>query len=185
MIAYRFHSLEADGPWISPPFPPANERHIMQGVIAGYIMGRPRWAEDLSGKFLYGLDAKGKQMTAPPAPPPPPTSPRRRGKNKPKATHHSTMRTEGETESFASLHRRTAREIDRGLMNRELAKIWDATHVVAAGAKIYTYGSEAAARAFAHGLPRFAEGKPLKVRSITVREQHDLAKHKKQAYGNP
>lgn len=66
MIAYRFHSLEADGPWISPPFPPAEKRHIIQGVIGGYIMGRPRWAEDLSGHFLYGLDAKGKEMTAAP-----------------------------------------------------------------------------------------------------------------------
>lgn len=65
--AYRFHSIEADGPWTSPEFEPAETRHIIQGVIGGYIMGRPRWAEDLSGGFIYGLDAKGKVMTKAPA----------------------------------------------------------------------------------------------------------------------
>jgi len=82
--AYRFHSIEADGPWTSPPFPPAERRHIVQGVIGGFIMGRPRWAEDLSGNFIYGLDAKGKEMSTPPAAPAPKLVPRRRGKNKPK-----------------------------------------------------------------------------------------------------
>ena len=65
-VAYRFHSIEADGPWVSPSFPPAEKRHIVQGVIGGYIMGRPRWAEDLDGNFIYGLDAKGKEMKAAP-----------------------------------------------------------------------------------------------------------------------
>lgn len=65
--AYRFHSIEADGPWTSEPFPSAERRHIVQGVIGGYIMGRPRWAEDLDGNFIYGLDVKGKEMKAAPA----------------------------------------------------------------------------------------------------------------------
>lgn len=64
--AYRFHSIEADGPWTSPSFPPAERRHIVQGVIGGHIMKRPRWAEDLDGNFIYGLDAKGKEMKAAP-----------------------------------------------------------------------------------------------------------------------
>ncbi len=83
MIAYRFHSIEADGPWTSPPFPPAERRHIVQGVVGGFIMGRPRWATDLDGNFIYGLDARGKEMSAAPAYAPKPV-PRRRGKNKPK-----------------------------------------------------------------------------------------------------
>ena len=65
--AYRFHSIEADGPWTSPPFPPAERRHIVQGVIGGFIMKRPRWAEDLDGNFIYGLDAKGKEMKSAPS----------------------------------------------------------------------------------------------------------------------
>ena len=81
--AYRFHSIEADGPWASPPFPPADPRHIVQGVIGGFIMGRPRWAEDLDGNFIYGLDAAGKEMTVAATYAPKPT-PKRRDKNKPK-----------------------------------------------------------------------------------------------------
>jgi hypothetical protein len=87
--AYRFHSIEAEGPWTSPPFPPAERRHIVQGVIGGFIMGRPRWAEDLNGNFIYGLDAKGKETKAAPAYAPEPT-PRRRGKNKPKTATEAT-----------------------------------------------------------------------------------------------
>lgn len=64
--AYQFHSIEADGLWTSPPFPPADHRHIVQGVIGGFIMGRPRWATTMDGGFLYGLDAKGKELKAPP-----------------------------------------------------------------------------------------------------------------------
>ena len=64
--AYQFHSIEADGLWTSPPLPPADHRHIVQGVIGGFLMGRPRWATATDGRFLYGLDAKGKEMKAPP-----------------------------------------------------------------------------------------------------------------------
>ena len=67
LIAHRFHSIEADGPWTSPPFPPKERRHIVQGVIGGYLMGRPRWAEDLDGNFIYGLDAKGKEIKSAPS----------------------------------------------------------------------------------------------------------------------
>lgn len=67
LIAHRFHSIEDDGPWESPPFPPADRRHIVQGVTAGYLTGHPRWAESLDGTFLYGLDAKGREMTSAPS----------------------------------------------------------------------------------------------------------------------
>ena len=67
LIAHRFHSIEPDGPWESTPFPPAERRHIVQGVIGGFLMGRPRWAEDLDGNFIYGLDAKGKEMKSAPS----------------------------------------------------------------------------------------------------------------------
>ena len=74
MHAYRFHSIEADGPWTSEPFPAAERRHIIQGVIGGFLSGRPRWATDIDGTFIYGLDAKGKEMKAAPV-------------------HHATMKT--------------------------------------------------------------------------------------------
>jgi hypothetical protein len=67
LIAHQFHSIEADGPWTSPPFPPAERRHIVQGVVGGFLSGRPRWATDLDGTFLYGLDAKGKEMKSAPS----------------------------------------------------------------------------------------------------------------------
>ena len=82
-IEYRFHSIEADGFWVSPPFPLTDRRQIVQGVIGGFIMGRPRWAEDLDGNFIYGLDSTGKEMKAAATYAPKPT-PKRRGKNKPK-----------------------------------------------------------------------------------------------------
>lgn len=93
--AYRFRTIEADGPWTSPPFPPAERRHVVQGVIGGFIMGRPRWAEDLDGNFIYGLDAKGTETKAASAYTPKPT-PRRRGKNKPQT---SAQRERGRTQA--------------------------------------------------------------------------------------
>lgn len=90
-----------------------------------------------------------------------------------------------EAASFAELHRRTSREIDREQLNRALAEIYDAMYVVATGPKIYMYGSKDDAQEFIRGLPRYAEGHPLEIRAITAKEQHDLAKHKRQAYRNP
>ncbi len=65
--AYRYHSIEPEGLWTSEPFPAAERRHIVQGVIAGFLSGRPRWATALDGTFIYGLDAKGKEMKAAPS----------------------------------------------------------------------------------------------------------------------
>lgn len=59
--AFRYQSLEP-ALWTSPEFPEVERGHISQGVIAGFLTGKPRWAIDLSGNFLYGLDAKGKEM---------------------------------------------------------------------------------------------------------------------------
>jgi len=66
MLAYRYHSIEPEGLWTSDPFPPAERRHIVQGVIGGWLGGHPRWATDLEGAFIYGLDAKGKEMKSAP-----------------------------------------------------------------------------------------------------------------------
>jgi hypothetical protein len=35
------------------------------------------------------------------------------------------------------------------------------------------------------GMPKYAEGKLLEIRSITAEEQQDLARKKRQAYRNP
>lgn len=87
--------------------------------------------------------------------------------------------------SFAELHRRTSREIDRDLLARALDEIYNATHIVAAGNRIYTYGSKDDAQEFMRGMPKYAEGKLLEIRSITAEEQQDLARKKRQAYRNP
>lgn len=64
--AFRYHSIEPEGLWTSEAFPPAERREIVQGVIAGFLTGHPRWATDLEGNFIYGLDAKGKELRAAP-----------------------------------------------------------------------------------------------------------------------
>jgi len=63
---FRYHSIEPEGLWTSEVFGPSDHRHIVQGVIGGWLGGRPRWATDLDGKFIYGLDAKGKEMKSAP-----------------------------------------------------------------------------------------------------------------------
>jgi len=91
---------------------------------------------------------------------------------------HSTIRGSGE-ESFASVHRKAVRENLRTELNRALAEIWDATHVADYHSRIHAYGSESEMHNFAKGLSG------VKVRPITAREQQELAKRKRQAYGNP
>lgn len=66
MTAYRYHSIESNGRWTSEPFPAAERRHIVQGVIAGFLYGHPRWATTLDGVFIYGLDAAGKEIKVAP-----------------------------------------------------------------------------------------------------------------------
>lgn len=59
LIAHRFHTIEADGPWTSPPFPPAERHHIIQGVIGGFIMGRPGTMEYKIAQRVAQRLAKG------------------------------------------------------------------------------------------------------------------------------
>src|SRR4029079_19365622 len=63
---FRYHSIEPEGLWTSEVFGPSEHRHIVQGVVGGWLSGRPRWATDLDGNFIYGLDAKGKEMKSAP-----------------------------------------------------------------------------------------------------------------------
>jgi hypothetical protein len=34
-------------------------RSVMQAVIAGFLNGKPRWAETETGMFIYGIDRLG------------------------------------------------------------------------------------------------------------------------------
>ena len=52
------------GIWTSEPFDAADERAVRQGVIAGCLGGVARWAEGTDGALIYGLDRRGKEMTA-------------------------------------------------------------------------------------------------------------------------
>ena len=75
MIRYRIHqNTKRDGTWTAPfPAEAREHRHIAQAIIAGFLSGEARWAtnED-TGAFIYGLDAKGKEITeAPPTIPGP------------------------------------------------------------------------------------------------------------------
>lgn len=54
----------------SETFTAEEPRLIAQTVIAGFLMGEPRWAEDArTGQLLYGMDAKGRAMQEAPAVP--------------------------------------------------------------------------------------------------------------------
>ena len=66
-IRYVLKQITPDGLWVSPDvFSAETPRHVAQNVIAGMLWGQPRWAETSDGRFLYGLDAKGKEMRAAP-----------------------------------------------------------------------------------------------------------------------
>ncbi len=78
--------------------------------------------------------------------------------------------------SHAALHRLTAREIDRQLLARELARIDAATHVVVVGRAIHCYGTERECLSYADGL------RGVTVRRITDRDRADLARHKRQVW---
>ena len=61
MIRYTLHQWcrGASEAWVSEPFTADTIAHVRQAVIAGYIGGEPRWAEDEHGAVIYGLDARG------------------------------------------------------------------------------------------------------------------------------
>jgi hypothetical protein len=63
---YRLHSVEDTGVWTSEPFSANERRDIVKAVIAGFLSGHPRWATSPDGAFIYGLDAKGNEIKAPP-----------------------------------------------------------------------------------------------------------------------
>lgn len=66
LIGFRYQSLEEEGLWTSEPFSPVPRHEIVRGVRAGFLMGRPRWALDLDGNFIFGLDGKGREIFATP-----------------------------------------------------------------------------------------------------------------------
>ena len=61
MIRYTLHQWCRDGErWISPEsFLAEGLVQVRQAVIAGYLHGEPRWAEDETGAVIFGLDARG------------------------------------------------------------------------------------------------------------------------------
>lgn len=65
---YYIHEILADGThWVSEiTFENKRGTHAAQSVIAGWLGGQARWAVSTAGKFLYGLDAKGKTITSAP-----------------------------------------------------------------------------------------------------------------------
>lgn len=67
MTRYRLFQLsKGEGLWTSPVFEAVYAFEANQAVIAGFLMGSPRWAVSEAGTFLYGLDAKGKPLAQAP-----------------------------------------------------------------------------------------------------------------------
>lgn len=94
-------------------------------------------------------------------------------------------------ESHASVYRKAVQESTRTELNRELNKIYEAKYVAVYPSYIYRggervkrdtvycYGTRAECEKFADGL------RDVKVRAITIEDQNELAKGKRQAYRNP
>ncbi len=60
-IRYTLVQVQKDGSvWRSTLFESPTLHHVKRSVIAGFISGEPRRAEDEQGNVLCGLDAKGK-----------------------------------------------------------------------------------------------------------------------------
>lgn len=68
-VRYRIHEPEVDKVWTSEPYD-GDEAEATKAVLAGYLAGNPRWATDArTGQLLYGLDAKGRELSRIPPPP--------------------------------------------------------------------------------------------------------------------
>lgn len=60
-IRYTLVQVQKGGTvWRSIAFEAPTLHHVKQAVIAGFLSGEPRRAEDEQGNVLCGLDAKGK-----------------------------------------------------------------------------------------------------------------------------
>jgi hypothetical protein len=46
--------------WTSPESFGGDAHEVRRTVLAGYLAGEPRWAETLSGMFLFGVDSVGR-----------------------------------------------------------------------------------------------------------------------------
>lgn len=59
----RYHQEEEVGVWTSPDsFEVETVADVIRGVVAGWLMGRARWATLAeSGEFLFGIDRKGNR----------------------------------------------------------------------------------------------------------------------------
>src|SRR5262245_25716031 len=64
-VHYKLFQITPEGLWLSDVFE-GEPHHVRQAIIAGFLGGQPRWATTQGGVFLYGLDAHGKEIAAPP-----------------------------------------------------------------------------------------------------------------------
>lgn len=55
-----------DGPRSPDTFQAETMHHVAKAVIAGYLHGAARWAEDTTGKILCGMDPSGNFPSATP-----------------------------------------------------------------------------------------------------------------------
>lgn len=65
-VRYTLCQDTPDGRWLSSEVFEGEMYQVRQAVVAGFLGGQPRWAEDESGRFLYGLDQHGREMKAAP-----------------------------------------------------------------------------------------------------------------------
>jgi len=64
---YYLHQILPTGEhWTSEPIS-GDRRAAAQAVLAGFLMGQPRWAVDEGGALLYGVDGRGISIPSAPA----------------------------------------------------------------------------------------------------------------------
>jgi hypothetical protein len=60
---FYHQDTKTEGRWKSEEIEVRERHHAVQGVIAGFLFGEPRWATDaVTGEFIYGLDKRGAEI---------------------------------------------------------------------------------------------------------------------------
>jgi len=146
-IQYVLKQLTPDGLWVSDVFSAETNRHVAQAVIAGALFGQPRWAETPDGRFLYGTDAKGKEMRAVPlGPHSPPLTPNAGPKGE--VDRHAATELVLFIDNTADLSLGGPRGQGRSVLLNALRKWRKGSYDPALAVKLFEYLAEAGARRY-------------------------------------
>lgn len=64
-FSFRVAQVTDEGVWTSAVVFEGDRVAVCKNVAAGYLSGRARWAEDLDGQILWGIDPSGNRCDGP------------------------------------------------------------------------------------------------------------------------